>query len=116
MIARYCTDGAIAFGVSREQTHRQDRHGPEAVRLRLARSEHCYHFANATAGFPISVQLLVLGTVVNIMFSSADILCVVMAVRIQELMKGSSSANLWAQRIGGTILVGLGIKLVASHQ
>lgn len=73
-------------------------------------------FTDPVAGSPIWMQLLVLGAVVNILFSSADVLCVMMAARIQELMKGSSTANLWAHRIGGTVLIGLGIRLAVSQK
>ena len=68
-------------------------------------------FTDPATSFPIWLQLLTLGTVVNIMFSSADILCVLMAAKIQEMMRGSQAFHQWAQRIGGTVLVGLGVKL-----
>ena len=73
-------------------------------------------FTDATLGFPIWLQLLVLGTIVNIMFSSADVLCVLMASKIQSLIKGSRTAQQWAHRIGGTVLIGLGVRLAASQK
>ena len=73
-------------------------------------------FTDATLGFPIWLQLLVLGTIVNIMFSSADVLCVLMASKIQSLIKGSRTAQQWAHRIGGTVLIGLGVRLAVSQK
>lgn len=72
-------------------------------------------FADPSAAFPIWVQLIILGTIVNIMFSSADAICVILADKITTLFKASSSANRIANKIGGSILVALGINL-ALHQ
>ena len=72
-------------------------------------------FADPSAAFPIWVQLIILGTIVNIMFSSADAICVILADKITTLFKASSSANRIANKIGGSVLVALGINL-ALHQ
>ena len=72
-------------------------------------------FADPSAAFPIWVQLIILGTIVNIMFSSADAICVILADKITTLFKASSSANRIATKIGGSVLVALGINL-ALHQ
>lgn len=68
-------------------------------------------FADSGGAFPIWAQLLVLGTVVNIMFSSADALCVILADKVAALFKSSGSANRIAQRLGGSVLVALGFNL-----
>ncbi|QFT79429.1 Homoserine/homoserine lactone efflux protein [Roseovarius sp. THAF27] len=68
-------------------------------------------FADPAASFPIWVQLLILGTIVNFMFSSADALCVILADKVAAIFKSSGGATLLAQRIGGSILVALGAKL-----
>ncbi|MEO1720387.1 MAG: LysE family translocator [Pseudomonadota bacterium] len=73
-------------------------------------------FTDATAGLPIWAQLLVLGTIVNVMISSADILCVVLADKVTRFFKNSNSASRLAQKIGGGVLIGLGINLAASRQ
>ena len=73
-------------------------------------------FTDVSAGLPVWLQLLVLGTIVNVMFSSADVLCVLLADKITEFLKNSGSANRIAQRIGGGLLVGLGLKLAANRQ
>ena len=68
-------------------------------------------FTDPNAAFPVWLQLLVLGTIVNVMFSSADAICVVLAGRITAFVhEGSTGARL-AQRMGGAALVGLGIYL-----
>lgn len=68
-------------------------------------------FADPSASFPIWLQLLILGTIVNFMFSSADALCVILADKVAAYFKSSRGANRLAQRIGGSVLVGLGAKL-----
>lgn len=73
-------------------------------------------FTDPNAGAAIWAQLLILGTVVNVMFSSADVLCVILAEKITAFFKTSGSANRIAQRIGGGILVGLGINLALNRQ
>ena len=68
-------------------------------------------FADPSAALPIWLQLLVLGTVVNVMFSSADAICVILADKITSILKASGSANRIANRLGGSILVALGVNL-----
>lgn len=68
-------------------------------------------FADPTASLPIWMQLLILGTIVNFMFSSADALCVILADKVAAFFKSSGSANRLAQRVGGSILIALGTKL-----
>lgn len=64
--------------------------------------------ASATA---IWVQLLVLGTIVNVMFSSADLVCVLLAGAVVSRLKKSGRMQKWAHRAGGGILIGLGAHL-----
>ena len=73
-------------------------------------------FADPSAAFPIWVQLIILGTIVNIMFSSADAICVILADKITTLFKASSSANRIANKIGGSVLVALGINLALNQR
>ncbi len=73
-------------------------------------------FTDAAAGLPVWAQLVVLGTIVNVMFSSADILCVLLADKITRWMKTSRSANRIARKVGGGLLIGLGLNLVANRQ
>ncbi|NTS32071.1 LysE family translocator [Phyllobacterium sp. BT25] len=68
-------------------------------------------FIDASAAFPIWVQFLILGTIVNLMFSSADIVCVFLAGAIVTRLRRSNHARRLMQRAGGALLVGLGTHL-----
>ncbi|PVH30158.1 LysE family translocator [Pararhodobacter oceanensis] len=76
-------------------------------------------FTDPAASAGIWLQLLVLGTVVNLMFSSADVICVVLADRIASYFKrsgtGGGAGCGIAQRLGGGILVALGVRLALSQ-
>ncbi|MEX0281412.1 MAG: LysE family translocator, partial [Arenibacterium sp.] len=61
-------------------------------------------FTDPTAALPIWVQLAILGTVVNVMFSSADILCVVLADKVTKALRRSATAGRWVRCAGGSIL------------
>lgn len=73
-------------------------------------------FTDPAAALPIWGQLLVLGTVVNAMFSSADIFCVVLADRMTRWLRASRTANRLARRIGGGALVALGVNLALQER
>lgn len=65
-------------------------------------------FVDATAAFPVWLQFVILGTLVNLMFSSADVVCVLLAGLVLGRLKQSNRAQKLMQRAGGTVLVGLG--------
>jgi len=73
-------------------------------------------FADPDAALAIWAQLFILGTVVNLMFSSADIICVVLADRVAAFLRTSDTTNRLAKRLGGGILVGLGLDLALSNR
>jgi len=73
-------------------------------------------FADPAAAFPIWVQLMILGTVVNVMFSSADVICVILADRIAAMFRASGAAHRVAHRLGGSVLVGLGAHLALDRR
>ncbi|HEV7318967.1 MAG TPA: LysE family translocator [Ensifer sp.] len=68
-------------------------------------------FTDASAAFPVWLQFLLLGTVVNLMFSSADLVCVFLAGAVVSKMRRSGKAQRLLQRAGGTVLIGLGAHL-----
>lgn len=68
-------------------------------------------FIDASAAFPVWLQFVILGTIVNLMFSSADIVCVILAGVLMARLKRSSMAQRAMQRAGGGVLVGLGVHL-----
>lgn len=73
-------------------------------------------FTDAAAAFPVWLQLLILGTLVNILFSSADVLCVLLSDRVSAFLQGSRSVSRLAQRIGGGVLLALGVNVAISRQ
>lgn len=68
-------------------------------------------FVDATAAFPVWLQLAIFGIVINAMFSLADLVCVLLAGFVVERLKRSTKVQRWVQRAGGSILVGLGAHL-----
>lgn len=66
-------------------------------------------FIDASAALPVWLQFVVLGTIVNLMFSSADIVCVFLAGLVISRLRRSSRAQRVMQRAGGAVLVGLGV-------
>ena len=66
-------------------------------------------FVDASASFPVWLQLTILGFFVNLMFSFADLIYMAFAGVFIERLKKSNRAQRLAQKIGGTFLVGLGI-------
>jgi threonine/homoserine/homoserine lactone efflux protein len=68
-------------------------------------------FVDSTAGLPVWAQFTILGTVVSIMFTLADLVSVLLAGLVVERLKRSSAAQKLVQRAGGALLVGLGAHL-----
>lgn len=68
-------------------------------------------FIDASAAFPVWVQFIILGTLVNLMFSSADVVCVFLAGSVMSRLRHSSRAQRVMRRAGGGMLVGLGVHL-----
>ena len=66
-------------------------------------------FIDVSAAWPVWLQLVILGTIVNLMFSSADIVCVFLAGLVVGRLRQSSRAQRLMRRAGGTLLVGLGV-------
>ncbi|NDW07038.1 hypothetical protein [Jiella pacifica] len=54
-------------------------------------------------------------SIVNSALSCADLLCVLLADRVATFMRRSRSASHLVQRLGGTILVALGLNLAFSR-
>ena len=73
-------------------------------------------FVDPSAGLPIAAQFLILGIIVNLAFSSADIITVLLADKMVGYLKESARAGRIAQRLGGGVLVALGVKLALTRQ
>lgn len=59
----------------------------------------------------LQMQMLVLGAIVNAVFSLADVTCVLLAGAVVEHVQKSTRLQAILQRIGGAILVSLGMHL-----
>lgn len=68
-------------------------------------------FVDASATFPLWLQFLLLGTIVNLIFSSADLVGVILAGAVEKRLRRSGRAQRLMQRAGGALLVGLGFRL-----
>ncbi|OAP38554.1 amino acid transporter [Sinorhizobium glycinis] len=68
-------------------------------------------FVDASATLPVWAQFVVLGSIVNLMFSSADVLCVVLAGALLSRLRRSRRTRRLVQRLGGVTLIGLGTHL-----
>ncbi len=68
-------------------------------------------FVDPSASFPVWMQFIILGTFVNIMLSSADLLCVLFAGIVVDKLRTSSRLSRVMEGLGGSILVGLGVNL-----
>lgn len=72
-------------------------------------------FVEGTATLPVWAQFLILGTIVNAMFSVCDLLCVGLAGTVVERLRSSGKARRVMRRVGGGLLVGLGVHLAAQR-
>jgi threonine/homoserine/homoserine lactone efflux protein len=72
-------------------------------------------FVNAGANAPIWLQMLVLGTLVNVAFSAADILTVLLASAALGRLRRRNPAQRILRWAGGSVLVGLGAHLAVSR-
>jgi len=68
-------------------------------------------FTDLEAAFPVWLQIIILGTIVNFMFSATDVICVLLSDRAVRLLAASKSINRMAHRLGGGMLMALGVNL-----
>lgn len=73
-------------------------------------------FVDPAAAFPVALQFLILGIIVNFAFSSADVLIVLLADKVVGYLRESRRGARLAQRVGGGVLVALGVKLALTRQ
>ena len=73
-------------------------------------------FTDRSASLPVWGQVLVLGTVVNVMFSVTDAICIELSEAMTKRLVGSHRAGRLAQRVGGSLLIALGVNLATSPQ
>ena len=73
-------------------------------------------FTDPSAALPVWVQVVVLGAVVNVMFSITDAACILLSEGMTRVLVPSRAAGRIARWVGGGVLVGLGLNVAASRQ
>ena len=68
-------------------------------------------FVDPAAALPVWAQFLILGMVVNVTFSSADVVAVIFASTLKERLQRSPRWTGLMKKFGGAVLVGLGFRL-----
>ena len=68
-------------------------------------------FVDPAASLPVWAQFLILGTIVNFAFSSADLVTVFGASMVVGAMKKTKAGFAFGRWIGGSLMIGLGLKL-----
>lgn len=72
-------------------------------------------FADPAAALPVWAQMVILGTVVNLMFSAADLVAVAFAAALTERLRRGSAVGRWLNRAGGALLVALGLRMAVDR-
>ncbi len=72
-------------------------------------------FVDPAAALPVWIQFLLLGMIVNLTFSAADVVTVLMTASVLSKLKRSALAQRVVRVLGGAVLVGLGAHLVVSR-
>lgn len=68
-------------------------------------------FVDMNIQVPMPLQIFVLGALVNLIFTFADVLCVLLAGALMNTVRNSTRLNANLQRAGGGILIALGVHL-----
>ncbi len=68
-------------------------------------------FVDPAASLPVWAQFLILGTIVNFAFSSADFVTVLGASAVVRTMKATKAGFAFGRWLGGSLMIGLGLKL-----
>jgi threonine/homoserine/homoserine lactone efflux protein len=72
-------------------------------------------FVDPAASLPIWLQFLILGTIVNFAFSSADIVTVLATSTVMAKLRHAGLGQKLVRLAGGSILIGLGVKLATDR-
>ncbi len=72
-------------------------------------------FVDPAAALPVWAQFLILGTVVNFAFSSADLVTVFGASLVVGAMKKTKASFAFGRWIGGSLMIALGLKLATDR-
>jgi threonine/homoserine/homoserine lactone efflux protein len=72
-------------------------------------------FVDPAASLPVWAQFLILGTIVNFAFSSADFVTVLGASAVIQTMKKTRAGFAFGRWLGGSLMIGLGVKLATDR-
>jgi threonine/homoserine/homoserine lactone efflux protein len=72
-------------------------------------------FVDPAAALPVWAQFLILGTLVNFAFSSADLVTVFGASLVLGAMKRTRAGFAFGRWIGGSLMIALGLKLATDR-
>ena len=73
-------------------------------------------FVDAGAALPVWAQFLLLGTIVNLTFSSGDLVAILLTSAVLRRVAHAGWGVRIARVIGGSLLIGLGAKLAVSPE
>ena len=71
-------------------------------------------FTSLESAAPLWLQIICLGVIANVLFSLSDLVCIAAARFVAKRASPSRIANRWARRIGGGVLMGMGVKLATA--
>lgn len=73
-------------------------------------------FINTSLDFPVWFQFIILGLIVNLIFVSADVVCVFLANYISQKLNKTQKSQKSMSVMGGLIFMGLGVFLGIKNQ
>jgi threonine/homoserine/homoserine lactone efflux protein len=72
-------------------------------------------FVDPAAAFPLWLQFLALGVIVNLAFTTADLITVLLTSSVLTGLRRSGVAQRVARVVGGSVLIGLGARLAIAR-
>jgi threonine/homoserine/homoserine lactone efflux protein len=72
-------------------------------------------FVDPAAAFPLWLQFLALGVIVNLAFTTADLITVLLTSSVLTGLRRSGVAQRVARIVGGSVLIGLGARLAIAR-
>jgi threonine/homoserine/homoserine lactone efflux protein len=68
-------------------------------------------FTSPKGATEVWLQIVLLGTIANVMFSGTDVVCILSARFVAARVSSSDKAAAWGRKIGGSILIVMGAKV-----
>lgn len=72
-------------------------------------------FTDVAAALPVWGQVLILGSIVSVMFSATDAVCILLAAQVARSLAASQWMARGARRLAGGIMIALGLRLATSE-